>query len=192
MATFTGNGGDNVANANNGNLKGFTGGSSFLLKDASGDRFLCGDGNDTVIAGSGNDLIQGGLNGDRLIGGLGNDTIYAMTKADPSGSASPDYIEGGSGNNSIIGGNGRDTIFGGAGNDTIASNLGANSMNGGTGIDTLNLSNITQNYSLNMTTGVTNFGGQTGGELRESSIWAAGGSRHWQFRSQQACRGHRQ
>ena len=60
MATFTGTGGNDVANATNGTLTGFTGGTVAELQDGVGDTFNAGDGADSIVAGAGNDTVNGG------------------------------------------------------------------------------------------------------------------------------------
>ncbi len=58
MATFTGGSGDDRADATNGTLTGFGGGTSTELQDGVGDTFIAGSGADTIIAGSGDDTIN--------------------------------------------------------------------------------------------------------------------------------------
>src|SRR5690349_2064300 len=94
MAIFTGTTGNDVANATNGTLAGFTGGLLAELQDAVGDTFEGLAGNDTVVAGAGEDTINGGDGADILSGGAGDDTIN--------------------------GGAGFDTFLGDPGNDTLA------------------------------------------------------------------------
>ena len=77
MATFTGTGGTDVADATTGTLTGFSGGTVAQLQDAAGDTFTGGDGADTIVAGSGNDtfnIATGDFNaGESLNGGAGTD-----------------------------------------------------------------------------------------------------------------------
>ena len=87
-ATFTGTSGDDTANAGNGTLTGFTGGTVAQLQDATGDTFLLGDGSDSVVAGSGNDAFvfanAGFATGKSIDGGAGTDTIaWTATDFDP-------------------------------------------------------------------------------------------------------------
>src|SRR5262245_52902918 len=82
MATFTGTGGADTANATTGTLIGFTGGTVTELQDAIGDTFNGLGGIDTIIAGSGNDTLNGGAGADALIGGQGNDTYVVDNGGD--------------------------------------------------------------------------------------------------------------
>jgi serralysin len=70
-------------------------------------------------------------------------------------------INGTAGNDTLTGTILADTINGGAGNDFIDGSLGSDTMDGGTGIDTLDTTFWGGSYELNMTTGVTNFPGET-------------------------------
>lgn len=64
-------------------------------------------------------------------------------------------------NDTIRGFNGNDIIFGLAGNDWIDGGFGLDRMDGGAGFDTLDVRFFNGAYHLNMTTGVTNFVGET-------------------------------
>ncbi|TKB77299.1 MAG: DUF4347 domain-containing protein [Nitrospira sp.] len=83
MATFNGTPNGDTADATNGTLIGFTGGTVSELQDATGDTFNPLAGNDTVVAGSGNDTINGfgrasniGVaEADSLDGAAGTDTL---------------------------------------------------------------------------------------------------------------------
>jgi Ca2+-binding RTX toxin-like protein len=123
MAVFIGNTGNNLADAVNGVLEGFTGGTLDELQDMSGDRFNGCNGDDTIKAGPGDDTINGGDGDDMLSAGAGNDLLIL--------------------------GIGTDTLFGGAGDDTIRAidNAWTGKIDGGAGIDTLNLSNIASQES---------------------------------------------
>ena len=76
MAAFTGTADRDVADARNGILIGFTGGSVAELQDATGDQFNAGDGDDAILAGVGNDRLYGENGADVLIGGAGDDQMY--------------------------------------------------------------------------------------------------------------------
>jgi Ca2+-binding RTX toxin-like protein len=165
MATFTGTGGIDVANATNGTLTGFTGGTVGELQDAIGDTYLAlggndtivaGAGNDTITAGSGDDSVTGGAGQDRFIDGLGNDTYVGGGGVDLD---IVDYsqatggiranLKGGVVNNGIA----ADTVLDGSGgtdsivnvrnivgsnfNDEIYGGGNANSISGGSGDDTI-------------------------------------------------------
>ncbi len=100
-----------------------------------------------------------------------NDTI--------PGTAVADLIFGFGGNDRLGGGGGTDTINGGTGNDTIRSSgaglydgqagddyiyagLGvAETLRGGAGVDWLNTTTFNGNYAINLTTGATNFAGES-------------------------------
>ena len=79
MTIFTGTAGADTANASNGTLTGFTGGTLADLQDGNGDEFVLGGGADTVVAGSGGDIfeIAGSVvvTGSTLNGGGGLDTV---------------------------------------------------------------------------------------------------------------------
>ena len=70
-------------------------------------------------------------------------------------------LVGTNGNDTIRGFNGNDIILGLAGNDWIDGGFGLDQMNGGAGFDTLDVRFFNGSYHLNMTTGVTNFAGET-------------------------------
>ena len=122
MATFTNewNYFFNEADAPNGRLDGFTGGTLAELTDAEGDTFNCSEFGDFVRSGYGNDTIIGGGGSDNLSGMAGNDTIV--------GGQGIDYIDGGAG---------ADTLDGGADNDTVTFDGSDVSIAGGTGTDNL-------------------------------------------------------
>ena len=75
MATFTGTGNADVANANSGQLTGFTGGTVEELQDGAGDNIDGLAGNDTIVAGAGDDTITGGQDVDAVSAGAGNDVL---------------------------------------------------------------------------------------------------------------------
>jgi len=142
-------------------------GTSFddvLRGNATANRLVGGNGNDTLAGASGNDTLSGDSGNDTLDGGSGNDTL--------DGSSGDDALTGGDGNDTLNGGDGNDTASyagatagvvvglvagaqntGGAGIDTLPSienligtsfndiltgNAGANRLVGGNGDDTLN------------------------------------------------------
>ncbi len=87
MATFTGAlNAQNVANATNGGLLEFTGGTVPELQDVAGDTF---------IGGNLSDFVQGGAGRDTINLGAGNDVIRL------SGVATEDNIDGGSGTDTL-------------------------------------------------------------------------------------------
>lgn len=96
MATFDGDGNNNVINGKAG---------ADVIRGLSGnDTVSAGAGNDSVYGGYGDDSLNGEAGQDRLDGGRGNDTI--------DGGADNDFITGGYGNDSLRGGTGNNTIYG--------------------------------------------------------------------------------
>ncbi|MBE8967882.1 M10 family metallopeptidase C-terminal domain-containing protein [Nostocales cyanobacterium LEGE 12452] len=91
---------------------------------------------------------------DVILGDNGNDFL--------TGLAGNDLLFGNNGNDRIDGGLGNDEINGGLGNDTIDGGFGLDTLDGGAGIDTLDVTFFSGAYVLNLTTGVTNFVGETG------------------------------
>ena len=81
MTIFTGTLDPDTADAGNGILVGFTGGSVGELQDAISDTFLGDADNDTIIAGSGDDILNGGTAPDILDGRDGSD-IYDFNNGD--------------------------------------------------------------------------------------------------------------
>ncbi|ESQ88928.1 hypothetical protein ABAC460_14195 [Asticcacaulis sp. AC460] len=151
------------------------------------NRIEGGDGNDTIDGGAGYDTLDGGagidtydirsnlsnavidlaagtytdsggteivVNFENVLGGDGHQTYF--------GTADANRIDGGDGNDTINGGAGNDTILGGNGDDYIHAFWGnAESIDGGTGNDTLNTSLWSGDYAVNLTTGVTNWAGES-------------------------------
>ncbi|NEY90346.1 calcium-binding protein, partial [Tabrizicola oligotrophica] len=91
---------------------------------------------------------------ENLISGIGNDTL--------TGTSGANAIYGGGGNDIINGAGGSDSSYGGDGNDYIYAVLGTPEVVvGGTGIDTLDTTAFSGNYAVNLTTGLTNFAGES-------------------------------
>ncbi|MEH2025847.1 calcium-binding protein [Nostoc sp.] len=90
---------------------------------------------------------------DVILGDNGNDFLRGL--------AGNDLLFGNNGNDRIDGGDGSDEINGGLGNDTIDGGFGLDILNGGAGVDTLDVTFFSGAYVLNLTTGVTNFVGET-------------------------------
>ncbi len=144
-----GNGTNNVIGTDGDNV--MTGGTGDDTLDAR-------DGNDIIYGGAGNDTLDGGLGNDTLYGGNGNDTLYGGV-----GLFSVNMIYGEAGDDTIIATSFTSGSYydGGADNDTIFSTSGDEVMVGGTGVDTINHSNISSNYTFDMTTGLTNISGES-------------------------------
>ncbi len=139
--------------------------------DASGlplyDIMYGGDGNDVIIGGDstdtlsgdgGDDSLTGNAGADFLSGGDGQDTLYGGDGTDAmQGGAGDDELSGGAGNDTLNGDAGADTILGGANDDTIqlSNDFGNDVIQGGetseTMGDRLNLSNVTQNLTIDLT-----------------------------------------
>ena len=103
-----------------------------------------GDGNDTVTGNAANNVIEGGVGNDTLTGGLGTDTLH-----------------GGDGNDTITSDGDTGVYNGDAGNDTMFSGFGGETMDGGTGIDLIDHTIYDSDYVFNMTTGLTQFIGES-------------------------------
>ncbi|MEQ1955178.1 calcium-binding protein [Mesorhizobium sp. CN2-181] len=91
MTEFVGTDAGEIADATDGTLFGFTGGTVADLTDADGDIFRALDGGDVIESGAGDDTLDGGagddfLNGgagsDQLIGGLGDDSYEVDSLGD--------------------------------------------------------------------------------------------------------------
>ncbi len=97
-----------------------------------------------AIITAGDDTINGGLGDDTIFGMLGTDTVHGDDGDD------------------VIASTGYGSYFGDGGNDTIyASNGLPETLDGGSGIDTLNATSATFDYTINLTTGVTNYAGES-------------------------------
>ena len=125
--------------------------------DAQGDTLaqienLTGSDHDDVLTGdTGDNVLMGGAGDDVLSGGDGVDTLI--------GAAGDDTIHGGGGNDVINGGLGNDTMFGEAGDDLfIAGNNGpatSSWVDGGAGSDTLDLSGVSEGWTVVLDNGDT-------------------------------------
>ena len=156
MATFTGSGSGDTANATTGTLTGFSGGTQAQLQDNVGDTFTGNGGADTIVAGSGDDTITGGSGADTIVAGNGDDTINIANGEFVTG----ELIAGGA--DSGIGTRDRivltnattvnfslgtvsaiETLTGSSGNDVVAMTAsqwgGFSAINLGSGSDTLNV-----------------------------------------------------
>jgi len=105
---------------------------------------IAGDGNDTLIGTDGDNTLVGGIGADSLNGGNGDDSLL-----------------GGDGADTLDGGGGADSAFGGDGDDYVFAALGQDIAVGGSGNDTLNTTSYNGDYAVNLTTGLTNFPGES-------------------------------
>ena len=125
-----------------------------VIDGGAGDDALFGAGGaDTINGGIGNDYIDGGSGGDIIHGGDGNDFIY-------SGDGTEENAHGDDGDDILYSG-GEGHYYGDAGNDRIHAGLTAvvnEILDGGTGIDTIDTTTWNGSYTVNLATGVTNFG----------------------------------
>jgi serralysin len=103
------------------------------------------------IANAGNDIFYGSTGNDIFYGGAGNDIA--------NGNAGNDRLYGGVGNDVLNGGLGSDSIEGGDGDDYVEGTFGDIKLDGGAGTDTLIFLNDLNSYNINLTTGITNYGG---------------------------------
>jgi serralysin len=124
------------------------------LTGNAGNNTLSGrGGNDTLNGLGGHDTLDGGDGNDTLNGGSGNDTL--------NGGAGRDTLNGGTGNDTITSDGDGGTYRGEAGNDTMRSGLGSEFMDGGSGTDLIDHTIWDFNYTFDMATGLTDFGGET-------------------------------
>lgn len=155
-------------------------GNDTLTGTAGANTLRAGAGNDTLNGGDGDDLLEGDAGDDALNGGTGIDvadysraasgvTVSAqVTSAQATVGAGTDTlssIEGliGSAFNDLLTGTGVSGgyVRAGAGDDYVYASIGSDALDGGTGIDTVDLSLWDDDYSLNLATGVTNYGGES-------------------------------
>jgi Ca2+-binding RTX toxin-like protein len=101
-------------------------------------------------------------------GTAGADTItpsFVSAGVTPFGvfpDSNADTLFGGKGNDTLSAGNGDgDVSYGGNGNDYIYATLGIDSAYGGVGIDTLDTTLYTGDYTVNLTTGLTDLAGES-------------------------------
>ena len=162
MAVFTGDGADNILNAGNGTINGFTGGSLLELQDGIGDtinglaghdQILAGSGDDTIYSNGGRDIIDGGAGLDLLIYDRRHfsssiifqltDTLVQTTFAGQGTAVTRMElfdIRTGSGDDFISlthSNGGNDRVQTGAGNDTVDGGNGNDELIGDAGDDTL-------------------------------------------------------
>lgn len=166
--SLAGGAGNDMINGGDGNdlLNGGTGEDQ--MYGGNNDDVLYGDaGNDTLYGDQGEDSVYGGTGNDVLFGGDGNDTLDGGDNNDyVAGGNGNDVLEGGLGNDSLVGGAGNDTLYAGAGNDglvgssgddtfVVTDGWGTDTIEGSetleTNGDTLDLSGVTTNLTVNLT-----------------------------------------
>lgn len=104
----------------------------------------------TGVSNLGSALFQ---NFENLEAGAGNDSL--------TGTLLGNVITGGRGDDAINGFGGQDSSYGGAGDDYIVAVIGVDVGDGGRGEDFLDASLYNGDYSVNLTTGVTSFVGES-------------------------------
>ncbi|MBE9103327.1 cadherin domain-containing protein, partial [Vacuolonema iberomarrocanum] len=109
-----------ISNFEEFNFTGFQGTVQMTGGDAQVDRFIGGNGSDTLFGLDQGDFLSGGLGNDILDGGKGDDTL-----------------NGDAGNDLLTGGEGTDLLRGGTGNDSyvVSTTNGVISEDAGEGID---------------------------------------------------------
>ena len=109
-----------ISNFEEFNFTGFRGTVQMTGGDTQVDRFIGGNGNDTLLGLGQGDFLSGGIGNDVLDGGSGDDTL-----------------NGDAGNDLLVGGEGNDLLRGGVGNDryVVSSTNGIISEDAGEGID---------------------------------------------------------
>jgi Ca2+-binding RTX toxin-like protein len=137
------------------------------INGGDGNDAIFGQGGaDTIYGGTGNDFIDGGTGDDIINGGDGNDTIFATDGTD---------TVHGDNDNDVIHSSGYGSYYGDAGDDLIIAADGVpETLDGGTGTDTLDTQSWSGNYTINLVTGVTNYGGESFVNF-ENVITGAGG-----------------
>jgi Ca2+-binding RTX toxin-like protein len=109
---------------------------------------------ENLTSGAGNDTLTGTSGVNIINGGSGNDVI--------DGLGGGDTVHGDDGNDVLTSHGTNESIFGDAGDDTIFAGLGTpETLDGGIGIDTLDTTSFAGNYVVNLTTGATNYSGES-------------------------------
>ncbi|WP_425038973.1 Hint domain-containing protein [Primorskyibacter sp. S187A] len=106
-------------------------------------------GDDTIDGGAAGDTIDGGTDDDSIDGQAGADSILGGQGSDTlAGGSEADTLEGGQGNDSLLGGADDDTLLGGLGDDTFRLDGGADTAEGNDGDDTFELTDATGNATI--------------------------------------------
>ncbi len=165
---FGGTGDDNLFGGD-GNDRLFGGhGDDVLFGEAGSDRLEGGEGNDALMGGDGGDSLKGDAGRDALYGGAGDDTMDGGADNDVIfAEAGNDTADGGDGDDVVSDGEGEDVARGGAGNDRMRVSLDAadDTFDGGEGDDTLDLSEASQEVSVDLARGTAE-----GSEIGTDSI----------------------
>ncbi|MBU2981503.1 Hint domain-containing protein [Lentibacter algarum] len=127
-------------------------------------------GNDTIDAGAGNDSVDAGDADDVVSGGAGNDTLQGWFGDDSlDGGAGDDSLMGWTGDDTLSGGEGDDSIEGGDDQDVILleNGFGDDTIDGGDGgttdYDTLDMSAVTTDTTVDLTSANPESGSVTSG-----------------------------
>lgn len=157
----SGDDGNDTVSGGAGNDSVFGGAGDDSLSGGTGnDSMESWIGNDTLDGGEGDDYLDGSDGNDSLLGGDGNDTLLG------GNTGGQDTLEGGAGNDSLSAGDGDDILNGGTGDDTLfgasgddlnilKNGFGNDVISGGetgeTKGDTLDLSAVTDNLTVDLT-----------------------------------------
>ena len=127
-------------------------------------------GNDSIDAGTGNDSVDAGDGDDNIVGGGGNDTLQGWFGDDSlTGDDGDDSLIGWTGNDTLAGGIGADSIEGGDDQDVIILEdaFGQDTIDGGDGgatdFDTLDMSALTVDTTVDLTSANPEAGSVTAG-----------------------------
>jgi serralysin len=119
-------------------------GHDLIIGSTVDNKFLSGNGNDTLEGGLGNDVLDGGDSFDyaRFTGSTGAKVNLNSSKPQATGYGTDTFINiegliGGSGADRFIGGSKGGELYGNAGNDTLSAGAANYSLYGGTGNDVL-------------------------------------------------------
>lgn len=104
-----------------------------------------GDAIENVTAGSGNDTVKGNSEANVIDGASGNDNLSGFSGADTlTGGLGMDTLTGGADNDSLAGGDGNDVYF-------FANDWGVDTVSDTADTDKADLSNVTSNLTVAMT-----------------------------------------
>lgn len=107
------------------------------------------------------EVITGQITGTTITGDADANTLLGQGGNDIINTGTDDTAFGGGGDDTIFSGGSNVTIFAGFGDDLVYAGNGIpESLDGGDGIDTLDTTSYNGIYTVNLTTGLTNFGGE--------------------------------